>query len=205
MFSCILDANPLRVRLSCCTYTTTPLPEKEEEMWNNLEPASRIQGKPHGGRGQLLSVSTLFLSNLDCKFFKKRVIMSSLHSTGHMWAPQVASAAAQTHKWEAETRWDGQGVQSLWHSSLLVTQGRMCHSWWHKGGHGTPGDTGEDVAPRICSHVHPAEHLLLKLLSTGAPGGTWEPDKENNLSNLLISMTLKQTTGSKVLEKQGQR
>lgn len=73
------------------------------------------------------------------------------------------------------------------------------------GGCGTPGDTREDVVPRIYSHVHPAEHLLQELLSTGAPGGTWEPDKENNLSNLLISMTLKQTTGSKVLEEQGQR
>lgn len=140
-------------------------------------------------------VSPLLLSNLDYKVFKKRAIMSSLHSTRHMWAPPIASAAAQTDERVAETWWDRQGLQPL----------GTHHSWCHRGGHGTPGDTGEDVSPRIFSHVHPAKHLLQELLSTGAPGGIWEPDKENNSSNLLISMTLQQSTGSKVLEEQGQR
>lgn len=113
-------------------------------MGNTIEHASRTQGKPHAGTGQLLSVSTLFLSNLGCKFFKKRAIMSSLHSTEHMWAPQVASAVPQTHRWVAETWWDGQGLQPL----------GTLHSWWHRGGR----------VPRICSCVHPASHLLQELL-----------------------------------------
>lgn len=174
-------------------YTTTSFLEEEEEMGNNLEHASRTQGKPHAGRGQPISVSTLFLSNLNCKFFRKRAIMSSLHSTGHMWAPQVASAASQTHRGVAETWWDGQGLQPL----------GTLHSWWHRGGR----------VPRICSHVQPAKHLLQELLLAWAAQPSlhwcsrwyWEPDKENNLSNLLISMTLEQPTGSKVSEEQGQR
>lgn len=131
-------------------------------MGNHQEHATRTPGKPHAGRGQLLSVSTLLLSNLDCKFLKKRPIMSSLHSTGHMWAPQVASAAAQPQGWVAGTQRNGERLQALgichswWHRgdvTLLVTQGRMWHSWWHRGGH----------VPRICSRVPPAKHLLQEL------------------------------------------
>lgn len=109
----------------------------------------------------LLSVSTLFLSNLGCKFFKKRAIVSSLHSTGHTWAPPVASAAAQT--W-----WDGQELQPL----------GTHHSCWHRGGCATPADTREDASPgsapmsilpstccrSSCLHGQPSSP------STGAPG-----------------------------------
>lgn len=173
-------------------------------MENKLEHASRTQGKPHARRGQLLSVSTLFLCNLDCKLLQKRAIMSSLHSTGHMGAPQGASAAAQPQRWVAETWWDGQGLQPLgthhpwWHRgdvTLLVTQGRMCPQDLLP----CPSCQAPAAGAPSCLRGQPSPP------STGAPGGTWEPDKENHLSNLLISMTLKQPTGSEVSEEQGQR
>lgn len=180
-------------------------------MGNNLEHATRTQGKPHAGRGQLLSVSTLLLSNLDCKFFEKRAIMSSVHSTGHMWAPQAASAAAQPQGWGAETWWEGQGLQGLgshhswWHRgdvTPLVTLGRrMRHSWWHWGGGcDAPGDTGEVVStgslpmsllPSTCCRSSSLPVRAAQPSLHWCSRGTWEPDKENHLSNLLISMTLK--------------
>lgn len=110
-------------------------------MGNNLE-----QGKPHAGRGQLLSVSTLFLFNLNCKFFKNRAIMSSLHSTGHMWAPQVAFSCF------TDSQTSGRDVVG-WTGAAAQPLGTL-HSCWHRAGQ----------VPRICSHVHPAKHLLQELL-----------------------------------------
>lgn len=71
--------------------------------------------------------------------------MASQHSTGHVWASQVASAAAQTHRWGAETWWDGQGLQPL----APVT----------------PGDTGEDVALLVTPRrTHPSGSTPMSIL-----------------------------------------
>lgn len=187
LFSCIcyfriLDPSPLRVRLTCCTYTTTPFLEEEEEIGNNLEHASRTQGKPHAGRGQLLSVSTLFLSNLDVNSLRKGP--SCLHYTAlgtceHLQQPQLLHRL--TGEWQRHGG-RGRGCSPLAPATPSDT-----------GGRATPGDTGQDMSPgsapmstlpiiccrSSCLHGQPNSP------STGAPGGTWEPDKEKKTwSNL---------------------